>query len=424
MARRAPRGTQDIFPEQAAAWQHLEKTAREVFELYGYGELRTPMFEKAELFIKTTGETTDIVEKEMYTFSKGRGQYALRPEATPAVVRAYLNQRLDRSAPFQKLYYIGPMFRHERPQKGRTRQFSQLGVEVLGSYSPLVDVEVISLGIHLLKAVGLEKTAVRVNTLGCAECRPGYRDALKGYFAERLEGLCDDCRRRLDRNVFRVLDCKVPTCREMLADAPRADQHQCDNCRKHFETVTATLDRLECAVEVDHSLVRGLDYYTRTVFEYVHGSLGAQDAVGGGGRYDNLIENSGGKPQGAAGFAMGMERILIASGAGEDEAALRPVACVVAVDDDCREYALATADRLRKAGISADLDFEGRSIKSQMKRANRVGAPLVVIVGPDEKDDQEATLKNMDTGEEQTLSLDKLPGAISNSPIIQTKETR
>ena len=423
MALRAPRGTQDILPVQAAAWQRLEATARRVFALYGYGEIRTPIFEHAQLFVKTTGETTDIVEKEMYTFSKGRDEYALRPEATPSVVRAYLHQRLDRSAPFQKYYYIGPMFRHERPQLGRSRQFSQLGVEALGSCSPLLDAEIVRLGVHLLDESGAKNASVRMNTLGCGECRPAYRGKLREFVSGRIERLCPDCLRRVDRNVFRVLDCKVPACNEALADAPRADQHLCDGCTGHFGAVCKSLGDLRCSFTVDPTLVRGLDYYTRTVFEYVHGDLGAQDAVGGGGRYDNLIEASGGKPLGAIGFAMGIERMLLASAAAEQAEDLRPAVCVVTVDDTARPWALAVADVIRCDGLSVDLDFEGRSLKSQMKRANRIGAAFVVIVGADEVAAAQAKLKDMETGQERTLPVKELPAAIRGHTATQPEQT-
>ncbi len=313
----AVRGMSDILPEEALLWQHLEAEIREAVALYGYREIRTPIVERAELFARGVGEATDIVHKEMYVFPDKKGQMlALRPEATAPVVRAYIEHGLYAKGGVAKLYYIGPMFRYEKPQKGRKRQFHQYGVEALGSLDPALDAEVIDLAWFIMERLGLRREGLflRLNSIGCPEDRPRYREALREYFLPYREKLCPDCQRRLDENPLRILDCKVPTCMEIAKDAPKSTDYLCEDCRLHFERLLGYLDALDLAYELDPKLVRGLDYYTRTVFELISRDLGAQDALLGGGRYDGLAEALGGPSIPGVGFAGGMERLILVLG--------------------------------------------------------------------------------------------------------------
>lgn len=404
MELKAPLGTEDVLPAQAALWQRLEATARGVFARWGYGEIRTPIFEPTSLFVRSIGETTDVVEKEMYVIGEGEDSLALRPEATASVVRAYLQANLHKVRAFQKLYYIGPMFRHERPQAGRGRQFHQMGVEAIGSLDPLLDAEVVTVACELFGAFGLSGYCVRLNSIGTPTSRSGYRELIR----ERLEGqaaaLCPDCRRRLGRNVFRILDCKRPGCMEITRKLPAILDHLPEAEREHFRSVCSALRSAGVEFEEDPYLVRGFDYYTATVFEMTHGALGAQDALCGGGRYDNLVADFGGPQLGAVGFAIGVERVLMAlREAGEAAEGPRLDVFVATVGDEVRPSAFTHLVALRRAGLAADTDYEGRSLKAQMRSANKLGARFVLILGEDEVRQGVFRLRNMATSEEELL---------------------
>jgi len=402
---KAPLGTEDILPEQAAVWQQVEGTARAVFARYGYGEIRTPVFESTRLFVRSIGEATDIVEKEMYTLGSGDDSLTLRPEATAPVVRAYLEHNLHKTRAFQKLYYIGPMFRHERPQAGRKRQFHQIGVEAIGASDPLLDAEVIALACHFFGELGLGGYRVRLNSIGTPESRAGYRELIKAELGAQAAKLCPDCRRRLDRNVFRVLDCKREGCIAVSRGLPRILDHLPEAERSHHGSVCEALRSAGVAFEEDAYLVRGFDYYTGTVFEITHGALGAQDAVCGGGRYDRLIADLGGPELGAVGFAIGVERVLMGLAATAQAVAPPPLDLyIVTMGAPARGTAFAHLCALRRAGLLADTDYEGRSLKAQMRTANKLGARFVTVLGDDELASGTLTLKEMATGEQTQLA--------------------
>ena len=383
-ALKAPRGTQDILPDEAARWQQVEAAAREVMASYGYREIRTPIFEHTELFARGVGEQTDVVEKEMYTFTDRSGRsITLRPEGTAPLARAFIEHGMHLWPSPVKLFYIGPMFRYERPQAGRLRQHHQMGAEALGSDDPALDAEAILMPIDIFRRLGLQRFTVQLNSIGCPRCRPAYREALLAYLAARTEALCENCRRRLHRSPLRVLDCKVPSCREATAAAPASVDFLCAECREHFRQVQGHLDALGVAYELDPRLVRGFDYYTRTVFEVQSPDLGAQNAVAGGGRYDGLVETLGGPPTPGVGFASGIERALLAlqqTGSAPAEAGWLDV-YVACADGRLGSEWLAFLYRLRRAGVRADAAAGGRSLKSQLRGADRAGARVAVIVG-------------------------------------------
>lgn len=403
----APRGTTDILPADARRWSVLERALRDVCDLYGYGEIRTPIFEHTELFARGIGSGTDIVEKEMYTFEdRGERSLTLRPEGTAGAVRAYLERRLDAEAQPVKLYYSGPMFRYERPQAGRTRQFHQLGVECIGSADPAADVEVIAVLVALFRRLGLTEYEIQLNSIGCPDCRPAYVQKLKQALEPVRDSLCTSCQDRFERNTLRLLDCKRESCRELTKDVPLILDSLCGPCEDHFQQVRGYLDEVGIEYTINQRLVRGLDYYTRTVFEFVSPELGAQDALGGGGRYDVLVETLGGPPTPAVGFAAGMERILLAASL-EDEAAAAPVdTYVVTLGDEGRRAGVVLAERLRAEGFRTELDYMGRSLRAQMRQANRVGAKKVLIIGDDEAAAGTVQLRDMQSGEERTVGRD------------------
>lgn len=400
----APRGTTDILPADARRWSVLERALRDVCDLYGYGEIRTPIFEHTELFARGIGSGTDIVEKEMYTFEdRGERSLTLRPEGTAGAVRAYLERRLDAEAQPVKLYYSGPMFRYERPQAGRTRQFHQLGVECIGSADPAADVEVIAVLVALFRRLGLTEYEIQLNSIGCPDCRPAYVQKLKQALEPVRDSLCTSCQDRFERNTLRLLDCKRESCQELTKDVPLILDSLCGPCEDHFQQVRGYLDEVGIEYTINQRLVRGLDYYTRTVFEFVSPELGAQDALGGGGRYDVLVETLGGPPTPAVGFAAGMERILLAASL-EDEAAAAPVdTYVVTLGDEGRRAGVVLAERLRAEGFRTELDYMGRSLRAQMRQANRVGAKKVLIIGDDEAAAGTVQLRDMQSGEERTV---------------------
>lgn len=409
-----PRGFEDHLPEDVPGWNALEDTARDLFTSFGYREIRVPHLEYSDLFSRSIGETTDIVEKEMFTFQKeGDRNLALRPEVTASLCRALLEHHLREREPFQKLFYIGPCFRYEKPQKGRNRQFHQVGVEAIGASDPLLDVELIQLAVRYLENLGVPSFDLSLNSMGCPECRPDYRSLLKEELDQIRDDLCEDCHRRFDRNIFRILDCKNDVCRQITRDIPEITDHLCESCDEHFEEVRSGLSDFGIEYSQSPRLVRGLDYYTKTVFELKDPSLGAQDALGGGGRYDGLLEQIGGKRAGGIGFAMGMERILLSlenqGGIPHRKERDQLDLYMVSINRTCRRELLRIASKLRTKGINVDLNFEDRSLKSQMRVANRSEAPYTAILGPDERDQNEITVKQMDTGEEKRIPVDDLP---------------
>ncbi|HSK09571.1 MAG TPA: histidine--tRNA ligase [Vicinamibacterales bacterium] len=400
----AVRGTRDILPGESERWAFVEGTARRLFEQYGYFEIRTPIIEREELFAKGTGETTDIVQKEMYAFTdKGGERITLRPEATPSLVRAFVEHALEQAMAVPKIYTLGPMFRYERPQKGRYRQFHQLDVEVFGVKDPSVDAEVIDLAWALVRALGLDEVELAINSVGCPECRPRFIAALVEALGQDVERLCADCRRRAETNPLRIFDCKVPADQPVIDRLPHTVDYLCEACREHFEAVRRQLDVYGIPYTVSHRLVRGLDYYTRTTFEVLAGRLGAQNAVIGGGRYDGLVKQLGGPDRVGIGFAAGIERLVLALPG--DLPLPRPVpdAFVAALGDPARQAALELLRDLRRAGLNAQIEYEGRTLKSQMKRADRLGAPLVLILGEDELARGEVTVKYMAASTQESV---------------------
>lgn len=411
MLTKGPRGTKDILPDSVGQWNYVEGKIRDLCRLYGYKEIRTPMFEHTELFQRGIGEATDVVDKEMYSFTdRGGRSITLRPENTAAAVRAYLENKLYADAAVTKLFYIGSMFRYDRPQAGRQREFHQFGVEALGGDNPAVDAEIIMLAIQFLQTLGLKDLQLSLNSVGCPKCRPLYRKKLQEFFADKREGLCRDCQSRFDRNPMRILDCKEESCRKLSIGAPEITDCLCDECREHFEKVQEFLRSTGVSFTLDSRLVRGLDYYTKTAFEIQYAPLGAQSAVAGGGRYDGLIEEIGGKPTPAVGFAAGLERVLLAlemqNLLPEQESAID--AFVVALGDGAQAAAFSLLARLREAGLSAGMDFSGRSMKAQMKQANKANARYVLILGEDEVRDSVVTLKNMQTSEQQKVAIQEI----------------
>ncbi len=406
-----PKGTEDRLPAETGKWLQVEKVLRDISERFNYREIRTPIFEHTELFTRTVGETTDIVEKEMYTFKDRAGRsLTLRPEGTAPVGRAYIENGLHSGPQPVKVYYIGPMFRYEKPQAGRYREFVQYGAELLGSSSPLCDAEVIFLAIEICNTLGLTETTLHLNSIGCPGCREGYRKALTEYLGAREADLCDDCRRRLGRNPLRVLDCKNETCRAILAGAPSMFDYLCAGCKEHFETLGKLLTGMGMTYRIDPSLVRGLDYYTRTVFEVKWPPLGAQDAILGGGRYDGLVEALGGPSVPGVGFAIGLERLLMAVEKGKNPPqGWERLDCFVCyVDDALACGALEIANRLRAAGVRADFDQLGRSLKAQMKQASRYEARYAVLLGPEEAARGVATVRSMDEGWQREVRLERM----------------
>jgi histidyl-tRNA synthetase len=405
------RGMRDILPDETPLWQRLEAEIRETFALYGYQEIRTPLVEEAALFARGVGEATDVVHKEMYVFQDKKGlPLALRPEATASVVRAYIQHGLYAKGDLAKLYYFGPMFRYEKPQKGRSRQFHQYGVEALGSLDPALDAEVIDLARHLMERLGLPRKGIflRLNSIGCGEDRARYREALRVHFLPRREELCPDCQRRLEENPMRILDCKRQGCQPAIREAPRSVDFLCSDCRAHFEEVKGHLNRLDLPYELDHTLVRGLDYYTRTVFELCSRDLGAQDALLGGGRYDDLAEMLGGPSTPGVGFAGGMERlVLLLQDRLEESPSEKLDVYVIPIGGELevKHTAAWALMQLRRAGLAADMEFLGRSLRKATQVAARK-ARYALFLGPDEVKSGSAKLKFLSTGEERTLELE------------------
>lgn len=400
----AVRGTRDILPGEVERWQFVETTARLVFERYGYAEVRTPILEREELFAKGTGETTDIVQKEMYAFTdKGGERVTLRPEATPSIVRAFVEHSLEQAMAVPKLYCIGPMFRYERPQKGRYRQFHQLDVEVFGVEDPSIDGEILDLAWTLVTELGISGVEMVINSVGCPACRPAFSQALVAALGEDVQRLCGDCQRRAATNPLRIFDCKVPPDQPVIDRLPHSVDYLCEPCRRHFEAVRAYLGIFEIPYRISHRLVRGLDYYRRTTFEVLAPGLGAQNALLGGGRYDGLVKQLGGPDRAGIGFAAGIERLVLATSAAPEAAATRPDVFVAALGDAARRASLGLLRELRRAGLNAQVDYEARTLKSQFKRADRLAAPVVFVLGDDELAGGLVTVKHMKTGTQETV---------------------
>jgi histidyl-tRNA synthetase len=414
MAFRRPRGTQDILPSEAVRWRRVTESMRRCLESYGYGEIRTPLFEETELFARGVGTGTDIVQKEMYTFTDRKGRsLTLRPEGTAAVVRAFLENNLGHEGGLHRLYYLGPMYRYDRPQAGRYREFFQVGGEAIGSPLPDVDVEVIDLMMAMLQQLGLQELAVQINSVGHPGCRAAYENVLRAALEREQAALCETCVERTRVNPLRVFDCKVPGCREVTRRLPLLRDHLCDDCREHHAAVRAGLEALGVPYEENPQLVRGLDYYTRTAFEVHYPPLGAQSALGGGGRYDGLFEACGGPPTPAVGFSSGIERVLVAL-TERGDATVEPAVAILLLPlgETARRRALALAHVLRQVAPTS-VELAGRSLKSQLRSADRSGARVAVIVGDDELAREEAVVRDLGAGKQQSHPLDRVPEVVA-----------
>ncbi|MDY4251827.1 histidine--tRNA ligase [Clostridium sp.] len=407
MEIQAPKGTKDMLPQDAYKWHYVEGVLREVSKSFGVREIRTPIFEHTELFLRGVGETTDIVQKEMYTFNdKGDRSITLKPEGTAPTVRAFIENRLFNEAQPTKLYYIIPCFRYENVQKGRLRQFHQYGVEVFGSKEPSIDAEVISLAMEALKKLGLKSLSLNINNLGCPNCRPKYNEALKKYLEENYDNLCNVCKTRFEKNPMRILDCKERNCKEITKNAPIILDYICDECDSHFTEVKRYLDALNIKYNIDPGIVRGLDYYTKTIFEILNDDF----TVCGGGRYDKLIEEIGGPEMPAVGFGLGLERLIMTL---EKEGIEIPKEDVIelyigARGEGARTEAFVLANKLRSIGVKTEVNHMGRSIKAEMKYANKIGAVFTTIIGDDELQNKTLKLKRMSDGEQFEVSLDNI----------------
>lgn len=406
---KAIRGTQDVLPSESSQWQYVEQTAMQVARDYGYREIRTPVFEHTELFQRSVGETTDVVQKEMYTFEdKGGRSITLRPEGTAGAMRLLLEHGLNNEVMPVKVAYNTSCYRYEKPQAGRLREFHQFGVECYGAASPMADAEMIALAMAVLKALSVEGVSLHINSIGCPTCRAEYHKALKAYFAAHTDELCETCCGRLERNPMRILDCKSPVCSAIAADAPVITDYLCDECADHYAKVQDYLREAEIPFSTDPHIVRGLDYYTRTVFELVSDALGAQAVVCGGGRYDGLCEEMGGPHLPALGFAMGLERLLMVLRAQNAPFPKEPTCEVyfASMGEQAARRCFAIARSLREGGVAAECDTVGRGLKAQMKYANKIGALYTIVVGDNELETGKAQLKDMQTGEQTEIDLD------------------
>ena len=405
-----PRGTQDVSPYESYKWLLLENKLREVVDQYGFKEIRTPTFEHTELFLRGIGDTTDVVNKEMYTFEdKGKRSITLRPEGTASTVRSVLEKGILNEGLPLKAYYILSCFRYEKPQAGRLREFHQLGIELFGAQDYTADAEVIATGARILKELGLTAVKLNINSIGCPNCRPKYHEKLKEYFAQHIDGMCEDCKARFEKNPLRLLDCKEEKCSAIAKNAPVVIEHLCDECHDHFEGLKKTLDAMGVDYQINTKIVRGLDYYTKTVFEFVYDGIGSQGTVCGGGRYDGLFEELGGNHVPAVGFGMGLERLLLTLEAegislGEDSV---PEIFFANIGEAAKVYAFTLAEKARAEGMRAQSDLMGRSLKAQMKYADKIKAIYTVVLGDDEVANQTAVAKNMLTKEQITLDLAK-----------------
>ena len=410
MAYKAPKGTKDVLPEESYRWQYLENNIRSIVRKYGLLEARTPCIEHTELFLRGVGDTTDIVQKEMYTFTdKGDRSITLKPEGTAGAVRMFVENGLYSEAQPTKMYYLYcPVFRYERPQAGRLREHHQFGVEIFGSQSPTADAEVISIASELFETLGCTDLTIKLNSIGCPKCRGRYQQALKEYLGSHLDELCETCRQRYETNPLRILDCKIDTCKAIVKDAPHTMDYVCDDCRAHMEELMRLLDLAGIRYEIDPMLVRGLDYYTKTVFEIVSGMPGAQGTLCGGVRYDGLIKELGGPDMPAVGFGLGMERLLLIM----DQLGVqipKPVRydlMLIGLGKEAKDKCFMLARELRAKGVSVDLDLMDRSVKAQMKYADKTGAAYTLVIGEDEMQNGAASMKSMRSGEQITVNLD------------------
>ena len=408
-----PKGTKDVLPENAYKWQYIENMIHNVCRTFGYKEIRTPVFEYTELFSRGIGDTTDVVQKEMFTFEdKGGRSITLRPEGTAGAVRSYLENSLYANTQPTKLYYTISCFRHEKPQAGRLRQFHQFGVEAFGSVSPAIDAEIISLAMTFIRKLGIEKITLNINSIGCPECRKAYNQKLTDFFNGKE--FCGTCLERLDRNPIRILDCKSPHCQSLATGAPKMLENLCEDCETHFEELKYLLTAMGINYNINSGIVRGLDYYTRTVFEIVSDDIGAQGTVCGGGRYDGLVEELGGNPTPGIGFGLGLERLLmVMDSLGIEILEPEPVQLYIAnLGQEATAFAAKAVNDLRNNSIYADMDYMGRSLKAQMKYADKVLAQKVLIIGEQELQDKKAKIKDMKSGAETVISLENIEEAI------------
>lgn len=415
MLTRAPRGTNDIMPSDSVKWRYIEDTIARISKNYGFHEIRTPVFEHTELFERGVGDTTDVVQKEMYTFSdKGGRSITLRPEGTAGAARAFLERNLYAGPLPAKLYYNISCYRYEKPQAGRLREFHQFGAECYGAESPAADAELIMLAESVLKALGIPGLKLNINSIGCPVCRANYNNALREYFSRCYDELCDTCKSRFEKNPLRILDCKSPVCKKLCEGAPMLLDYICGECSEHFEGLKKYLDASRIEYNVDPTIVRGLDYYTKTVFEFKTSLPGTQGTVCGGGRYDGLIEEIGGSHTPAIGFAMGIERIILAMEAANSMPPLdeSPELFVATVGEEAEIYSLSLIKSLREAGLGVARDYNGRSLKAQMKYADKLGAKYTVVLGETEIAEKKARLKNMTTGEEKETCFCDIATAI------------
>ncbi|MBE6020836.1 MAG: histidine--tRNA ligase [Clostridiales bacterium] len=411
MLTQAPKGTSDILPAQSGKWQYLESLFRDICSRYAMKEIRTPMFEHTELFVRGVGDTTDVVEKQMYSFDDLAGRnITLKPEGTSPAVRAFVENGIYAETQPTKLYYITPCFRYEKMQKGRYRQFHQLGTEIFGSASPMADAEIVSIAADMFEALGMKEIELRINSVGCPECRAKHREALKAFLADKFDGLCDTCKGRYNKNPMRILDCKSKECQKLVEGAPMMLDYLCDDCKDHFEEFKSIITDMGIEYVVDPWIVRGLDYYTKTAFEFVSTKEMAQGTVCGGGRYDNLIEQVGGPSTPGVGFGMGIERLLLLLG--EEGIALPEDEgvdyMIITMGDEARGYGAGLARKLRRAGKSVQMDMMGRNFKNQFKYANKIKAKNTIIIGEDEVKTGSFSVKNMATGEQTSVSADEI----------------
>lgn len=422
LVTKAIKGTKDVLPKEVHKNQYIEATALDIAEKFGYKEIRTPMFEHTELFQRGVGDTTDVVQKEMYTFDdKGGRSITLRPEGTAGAVRSYLENGLCNEALPQKVCYVGPCFRYEKPQAGRLREFHQFGVECFGTASPLADAEIISLGKSIFDTLEVKDISLEINSIGCPTCRAEYHKALKEYFSSRKDELCDTCRDRLDRNPMRILDCKSPVCSEIAKDAPVVTDYLCEECDKHFKKVQEYLKAMNIEYTINPKIVRGLDYYTKTVFEFISNSIGAQGTVAGGGRYDGLVDELGGQKTPSLGFAMGLERLMMLMNAQNAPFpdASAPDLFVVALGDKATLKAVEIVKDMRAEGFTALMDLNQRSTRAQMKYADKLGAKFNIVIGDNEVENGTAKLKNMSTGEETDIALETFVSGFYNISLSE-----
>lgn len=411
-----PRGTFDLLPDATPLWQYIEKTARDTAHAYGFGEIRTPTFEATELFQRGVGDTTDVVQKEMYTFTDRENRsFTLRPEGTASVARAIIeNGKCSDTMPL-KLYYLINCFRYEKPQAGRSREFYQFGAEMYGSADASADADMIGLANAVISSLGIKETSLHINSIGCPECRPLYRKAVYDYFKSHEDKLCDTCRARLETNPLRILDCKSPICKDIAKDAPKSIDHLCGDCKNHMNKLESHLAEMGIPYEIDTNIVRGLDYYTRTVFEFICTSIGAQSTICGGGRYDGLMKEIGGPSLPGIGFAMGITRLILAMEASGSvpESSHSPLLYIASMGDAAQKKAAGIVYKLRSRGIYADYDLTSRSLKAQMKYADKKGAKYTLIIGDNELDSGKAVLKNMQQSSQSEVDFYKLDALIN-----------